>query len=63
MEGLRRLDDPKVFVRIELNSALKRDIRVIPVPIDGALMPLKRIAGVAKADRTSQCCPDVCRTA
>ena len=37
---MRRLDDPKDFVRIELDSALKRDIRVIPVPIDGALMPL-----------------------
>jgi hypothetical protein len=38
-EGLRRLDDPKDFIRIELDAALKRDIRVIPVLIDGAMMP------------------------
>jgi hypothetical protein len=38
-KGVRRLDDTKDFVRIELGSALKRDIRVIPVLIDGAPMP------------------------
>jgi hypothetical protein len=38
-QGVRRLDDPHDFVRIELESALKRDIRVIPVLVDGALMP------------------------
>src|SRR5215475_8516460 len=37
--GVRRLDDPKDFVRIEIASALKRDIRVIPILIDGAPMP------------------------
>ena len=37
--GQRRLADPDDFVHIELASALQRDIRVIPVLIDGAQMP------------------------
>jgi hypothetical protein len=35
----RRLDDPDDFVRIEIEAALERRIRVIPVLIDGATMP------------------------
>lgn len=35
----RRLDDPNDFVRIEIEAALERDIRVIPVLVDGACMP------------------------
>ncbi len=35
----RRLDNPEDFVRLELATALKRGIRVIPVLIQGALMP------------------------
>jgi TIR domain len=35
----RRLDDPEDFVRREIATALKRDIRVIPVMVDGASMP------------------------
>jgi uncharacterized membrane protein YhaH (DUF805 family) len=38
-DGRRRLDDPCDNVRVEIESALKRDIRVIPVLVDGASMP------------------------
>ena len=38
-KGKRRLDDTHDYVRIEIASALKRDIPVIPVLIDGAEMP------------------------
>ncbi|WP_375778766.1 hypothetical protein ACE103_06490 [Bradyrhizobium sp. ma5] len=34
-EGRRRIDDPNDFVRIEIGAALKRDIPVIPILIDG----------------------------
>ena len=37
--GLRRLDDPNDFVRIELEAALSRGIRVVPVLVDGATIP------------------------
>jgi hypothetical protein len=37
--GKRRLDNDNDYVRIELASALKRDIPVIPVLVDGAVMP------------------------
>ncbi|MEO8667983.1 MAG: toll/interleukin-1 receptor domain-containing protein [Bauldia sp.] len=37
-----RIDDPKDPVRIEVASALKRDIRVIPVLVDGATMPSEK---------------------
>jgi hypothetical protein len=37
--GGRRLDNPQDFVRMEIGTALKRRIRVIPVLVDGALMP------------------------
>src|SRR5262245_54075042 len=36
--GERRLDDPDDFVTIEIAAALARDIRVIPVLVDGARM-------------------------
>jgi hypothetical protein len=38
-KGQRRLDDKHDYVRIEIASALKRDIPVIPVLVDGAEMP------------------------
>jgi TIR domain len=38
-QGDRRLNDPEDFVRMEIANALSRDIRVIPVLVDGALMP------------------------
>ncbi len=39
VRGMRRLDDPQDFVRIEIAAALKRNVLVIPVLIDGAPMP------------------------
>jgi hypothetical protein len=38
-EGHRRLENPQDFVRIEIGTALKRGIRVIPVLVDGASIP------------------------
>jgi hypothetical protein len=37
--GKRRLDDPADFVRIEIESALKRGIPVIPMLVRAAVMP------------------------
>jgi len=37
--GARRIDDPKDFVRIELEVALQRDIPVIPLLVRGAVVP------------------------
>ncbi len=37
--GHRRLDDPMDFVRLETASALKRDIPLVPVLVQGAHMP------------------------
>lgn len=37
--GRRRLDDPNDFVRLEIATALTRNIRVIPVLVDGAASP------------------------
>ena len=39
-KGHRRLDDPSDFVRLEVFTALQRNIRVIPVLVQGATMPL-----------------------
>ncbi len=38
-DGLRRLDDEADFVRVEIESALKREIPVIPLLVMGAQMP------------------------
>jgi hypothetical protein len=38
-DGERRLDDPKDFVRLEIEAALKRGVRVIPVLVNGAQIP------------------------
>ena len=38
-QGKRRLDDRDDFVRLEIEAALTRDVRVIPVLVDGATMP------------------------
>jgi formylglycine-generating enzyme len=37
--GCRRLDNPNDFVIVEIAAALHRDIRVIPVLVDGAPLP------------------------
>ena len=37
--GRRRLDDPNDFIRLEVGIALARNVRVIPVLVEGAAMP------------------------
>ena len=37
--GVRRLDDAKDFVRLEVEESLHRDIPVVPVLVQGATMP------------------------
>jgi formylglycine-generating enzyme required for sulfatase activity len=39
-KGKSRLDDPRDFVRLEIESALKRQILVIPVLVGGASIPV-----------------------
>jgi TIR domain len=38
-DGRRRLDDADDFVRLEIEAALTRNVRVIPILVDGAMMP------------------------
>jgi TIR domain len=51
--GRRRLDDPDDFVRLEIETALVRGVRVIPVLAQGAAMPggedlPRSLAGLAR---------------
>ncbi len=39
--GQRRLDDPRDFIRLEVGTALRRNIRVIPVLVQDAAMPVE----------------------
>src|SRR5215475_940843 len=52
-QGHRRLDDPDDIVRLEIEDALARDVRVIPILVEGAAMPGQRdlpesLAGLAR---------------
>lgn len=38
-EGRRRLDDPDDFVRLEIATALRRGVRILPVLVEDACMP------------------------
>ncbi|MGI9084828.1 MAG: glycerophosphodiester phosphodiesterase family protein [Aeromicrobium sp.] len=38
-DGARRLDDPDDFVRLEIEAALERKVLLIPILVDGAIMP------------------------
>ena len=37
--GQPRLEDPDDFVRLEIKAALERNVRIIPILVDGAKMP------------------------
>src|SRR5262245_53064575 len=37
--GQRRLDDPQDFIRLEVETALRRKVLVLPVLVEGATMP------------------------
>jgi hypothetical protein len=38
-DGRQRLDDPNDFVCLEIEAALTRNVRIIPILVDGARMP------------------------
>ena len=38
-DGRRRLEDPDDFVRLEIEAALTRNVRVIPILVEGARLP------------------------
>jgi TIR domain len=57
-DGQRRLDDPDDIVRLEIAAALERDIRVIPILVEGAVMPRRQqlpeaLAGLARRNALS----------
>jgi hypothetical protein len=51
--GRQRLENPDDYVRVEIETGLSRDIRVIPVLVEGAAMPTTEeltggLAGLAR---------------
>src|SRR5579871_5203044 len=50
VDGNRRLDDPKDVVRLEIETALRYGVTVIPVLVDGARMPTREDLPVSIAD-------------
>ena len=38
-KGKRRIDNPRDWVRVEIAAAMKRDILIVPVLVEGASMP------------------------
>jgi TIR domain len=51
--GRRRLDDPDDIVRLEIEAAFARDVRMIPILVEGAVMPGRQdlpesLAGLAR---------------
>jgi hypothetical protein len=51
--GRRRLEDPDDIVRLEIEAALARAVRVIPILVEGAVMPARQdlpesLAGLAR---------------
>src|SRR5690242_19795643 len=52
-QGRRRLDDPDDIVRLEIEAALARGVRVIPILVEDAVMPSQQdlpesLAGLAR---------------
>ena len=41
--GRRRLFDPRDFIRLEISTALKRNVRVIPILVEGAPVPTAEV--------------------
>lgn len=57
-DGRRRLDDPDDIVRMEIHAALERNVRVIPILIEGAVMPRRhelpeQLAGLSRRNALS----------
>jgi TIR domain len=57
-DGQRRLEDPDDIVRLEVAAALERDIRVIPILVEGAVMPRRQqlpeaLVGLARRNALS----------
>ena len=50
-DGRRRLDSPEDFVRVEIEAALDRSIRIIPVLVGDANVPRSTLRGRGPARR------------